>query len=103
MAHPEEKANSHPMREMRSLGEAIDSLLNGDLERAGDILAQRFKALEVSTAPGGWNMGRHYEIIPPESVGLTSESERALAVRRELDRLRLVEAEAKSQQAKSAG
>eukprot|EP00972_Heterocapsa_arctica_P012417 1823624-Heterocapsa_arctica.AAC.1 len=48
MAHPEEKANSYIMREMRTMAEALDCLICGDLDRAGDIMVQRFKALEAS-------------------------------------------------------
>eukprot|EP00972_Heterocapsa_arctica_P088461 13043060-Heterocapsa_arctica.AAC.1 len=70
MAHPEEKAGSYLMREMRTLAETTDCPIAGDLDRAGDILVQRFKALEVSNGEGGWSMGRHYELIPPDAVGL---------------------------------
>jgi hypothetical protein len=75
-------------------------MIGGDLDRAGDIMVQRFKALEASKGVGGWSIGQQYELIPPDSVGLSSEAERAMASRRELDRLRLLEAAAKASQAR---
>eukprot|EP00972_Heterocapsa_arctica_P033976 5002731-Heterocapsa_arctica.AAC.1 len=62
MAHPEEKANSYLMREMRTMAEALDCLISGDLDRAGDIMVQRFKALEASKGVGGWSIGQQYEL-----------------------------------------
>eukprot|EP00972_Heterocapsa_arctica_P081611 12029618-Heterocapsa_arctica.AAC.1 len=63
-------------------------------------MVQRFKALEASKGVGGWSISQQYELIPPDSVGLSSEAERAMASRRELDRLRLLEAAAKASQAR---
>ena len=55
-------------REMRTLAEALDSLLTGDLGRAGDILMQRFRACEMNVLEGDWQLARHLEIIPPNQI-----------------------------------
>ena len=39
-------------REMRTFAEAVDALVEGDVLRAGDLLIQRFKALETSVIDG---------------------------------------------------
>ena len=78
-------------REMRTLAEAIDSLLEGDSMRTADLLIQRFKAVETSVTDGSWSLARHLELIPEEGVGLTSPAERDLIAKLELQRARLVE------------
>ena len=78
-------------REMRTLAEAIDSLLEGDSMRTADLLIQRFKALETSVSDGSWSLARHLELIPEEGVGLTSPAERDLITKLELQRARLAE------------
>ena len=78
-------------REMRTLAEAIDSLLEGDSMRTADLLIQRFKALETSVSDGSWSLARHLELIPEEGVGLTSPAERDLIAKLELQRARLAE------------
>ena len=78
-------------REMRTLAEAIDSLLEGDNMRTADILIQRFKAVETSVSDGSWSLARHLELIPEEGVGLTSPAERDLIAKLELQRARLAE------------
>ena len=63
-------------REMRTIAEAVDALVEGNVLRAGDLLIQRFKALETSVIDGTWLRARHHELIPEESVGLASAAER---------------------------
>ncbi|CAK0841817.1 unnamed protein product, partial [Prorocentrum cordatum] len=80
------------VRELRTISECLDALLDGDLPRLGDVLVQRFKALETAVSDGGWSIARHQELIPSSDVGLASERERAAAMRIELDRVKLAEA-----------
>ena len=63
-------------REMRTIAESIDALMEGNVLRAGDLLIQRFKALETSVIDGTWSRARHHELIPEEGVGLASAGER---------------------------
>ena len=69
-------------RKMRTIAEAVDALVEGDVLRAGDLLIQRFKALETSVIDGTWLRARHHELIPEEGVGLASAAERQAISRR---------------------
>ena len=89
--YTKESVGIRTSREMRTLAEAIDSLLEGDSMRTADLLIQRFKALETSVSDGSWSLARHLELIPEEGVGLTSPAERDLIAKLELQRARLAE------------
>ena len=78
-------------REMRTLAEAIDSLLEGDSMRTADLLIQQFKAVETSVSDGSWSVARHLEWISEVGVGLASPAERDLIAKLELHRARLAE------------
>ena len=41
---------------LRTLAEALDSLSEVKLERVGDLLIQRFKAVELAVQVGNWNV-----------------------------------------------
>ena len=82
-------------REMRTVAEAVDALVEGNVLRAGDLLIQRFKALETSVIDGTWLRARHHELIPEEGVGLASAAERQATSRLELQRRKLTEAVSK--------
>ena len=98
--HPQIAVGVEQMREMRTLAEAMDSLAQGDIPRACDLLVQRFKSLELKASTGSSELGRCHELIPPEDVGLISEAERAAGLRRQLGRLKLAEAVAKARDTK---
>ena len=55
-------------QEMRTIAEAVASLLKGDLARAADVLISRFSAVELASTSKHWNVARHLEIIPPQDV-----------------------------------
>ena len=59
-------------RERRTVAESLDASLTGNLCRLGDILAQRFKALETSNADGQWAVARHFEIIPETDASMVT-------------------------------
>ena len=65
--------------------------MEGDVLRAGDLLIQRFKALETSVINGTWLWARHHELIPEEGVGLASAAERQVISWLELQRRKLTE------------
>ena len=90
-------------REMRTLAEAVDTLLEGNLPRLGDILIQRFKALESSVVDGSWTLARHQELIPSADAGLAPVAERSLAARLEMQRQRLLEGSAKTKEKGGGG
>ena len=67
-------------RELRTVGEALDQLLAGNLQGCGDILMQRFKAVEMSSDGTPWSVASKVELIPPSAVSATTRAERELAV-----------------------
>lgn len=69
------------LREMRTLTAALDDIARGESARAGDILSQRLKALELQLTDNGWQRAQFLELIPPEGAGLAERSEQAMAAR----------------------
>lgn len=69
--------------EMRTLADARDWLLSGDVAEAGDILTQHFRALETAVADGSWDLARPFEVIPSSAVSCTQIEMKQGAVQRE--------------------
>ena len=67
-------------QELRTLAECLDCLANGQLPRVGDLLMQRFKALEQSVGDRGWSIASQLEVTDTR-VGLTTEDEKLCAAR----------------------
>ncbi len=77
-------------RELRTLSESMDALLRGQAGAAGDILMQRFKAVEAASAPdGSWAVSARYELIPPSAISSVPPGERAAAMSLELKERKL--------------
>ena len=91
-AHPAKECGIRTARELRTVAEAIDALGAGQLPELGDLLMQRFKALQTSVADGGWHLAKRMELIPDEADTVASFEERRLAARDELLHLKLDEA-----------
>ena len=79
------------LRELRTLAEALDHLIRGDVLRTADVLAQRFKAVELAGQEGSWLVAQHLELIPPSRMSATEDKEKTLAAREELRALKLRE------------
>ena len=78
------KAGVRATRELTTLASAVDLLLEGDLGRAGDLIIQRFKAIEASlAADGNWGVARHHELIPGQAT-LSTRAEQTEAAKAEL-------------------
>ena len=90
-AHPSRELGVRTTRELRTIAEAIDALLEGDLCRVGDLLMQRFKAIETATSDGTWAVAKHLELIPPMECSVSTEVELEAATKQELRRLTLRE------------
>lgn len=99
--HPPEKVGVRSMQELRTLAECLDRLNEGRLAEVGDILMQRFKALEQAIADGHWGVAQELEIIGEASGGLASTSEQRAAARAEYLRNKLFEARRKGGAASS--
>ena len=78
------KAGLRSQRELVTLATGLDMLLDGDLGRLGDLLVQRFKAIEASlSADGNWSVARHQELIPTQA-SLSTRAELTEAAKAEL-------------------
>lgn len=82
--HPMAKIGIRSYREVVTVGNALDLLLQGRLPECGDLLVQRLKALETSFQEGNWSSARHQELIPAVGASMTSQAERELAAKAEL-------------------
>ena len=80
-------------RELRTLALSIDLLINGERDRAADVLMQRYKAVEMASADGHWSVATHLELLAPQMASATSTAEREAASSLELaeGRLRAVQ------------
>ena len=68
-AEAREKINPGQHAELRTLAEALDSLWAGQLGRAGDMLAQRLRAVEANSVERiGWLRARFIEALPPSQI-----------------------------------
>ena len=74
-------------REMQTLAQVLDALLEGNLELAGDTAIQRFKAVEMALEDG-WESAQHLELIPMMSHLTASERERRDAVDTEVSNIK---------------
>ena len=66
-------------RELRTLSEALDHLLSGNLAACGDTLMQRFKAVEL-VGEAGWAVASRMELIPQSAVSAVPSEEREAAL-----------------------
>ena len=82
--HPMAKIGIRSYREVITVGNALDLLLQGRLPECGDLLIQRLKALETSFQEGTWSSARHQELIPAVGASMTSQAERELTTKAEL-------------------
>lgn len=83
------KAGLRSQRELVTIASCIDALLDGDLGGLGDLLAQRFKAIECSLASeGSWQVAKHHELIPSVPT-LSTKAEMSEAAKAEARALRL--------------
>eukprot|EP00435_Cladocopium_sp_Y103_P009040 s6868_g2.t1 len=81
---PHPKTGLRAQRELVTLASAMDLLIEGDLGRCGDLLAQRFKAIEAAiAAEGNWSVARHHEIIPSNAT-LSTPAELTQAAKAEI-------------------
>ena len=85
----QEKMGVRNAREIRTLAEAIDCLLRGQLARLGDLLMQRLKAAESAVLEGAWTMAKHQELIPDIGASLSNPAEREAAAKAELRAIKL--------------
>lgn len=88
--HSQEKLGMRNVRELITLGEAIDFLMEGQFAAAGDVLMQRMKAVE-SSVTDGWQLASHQELIPPAKATLSTNLERSWVAKQALQAKKLEE------------
>ena len=79
--HPVREIGAEIYREMRTLAEALDLLLQGRTAAVADILAQRFKAIQVAVNDGDWSAAKWLELIPPRDQPLALRNEEEEMIR----------------------
>ena len=84
------KLNFKTLRELQSLAEAVDLLIRGRVASAGDVLIQRFRAVEAAAREEGrWSVARHLEVLPEVGVSTVPSGLRGGMIRAERARRRL--------------
>ena len=89
-AHPPATVGPRVNNEMELLAQALDNLLRGELPELGDLLMQRFKALQVGIT-SGWRLGDQLELVNDTGLSLAGSDELHEAVRSRLRAQRLEE------------
>ena len=75
---------------MQSLAEAVDLLMRGRVASAGDVLIQRFRAVEAAALEEGrWSVARHLEVLPEVGVSTVPSGLRGVVISSERARRRL--------------
>ena len=75
--------------ELRALASAIDLLCQGKVARAADLLAQRFKSVEMADGEGHWRGAKHVDLIPEARVTCMEPREREAVAALERAELKL--------------
>ncbi|CAK0799563.1 unnamed protein product, partial [Prorocentrum cordatum] len=66
-SHPVSAIGEDMFRQMRTLSESLDLLIQGRLPEAMDMLMQRFKACQLACKDKHWRSARWLELIPPDA------------------------------------
>lgn len=80
--------NLRNTNELQNLAKALDYLMTGDIARASDVLAQRFKAVELASQDGNWSVARHLQIGGDSKVSSMDQREKEAAVLQERHEMR---------------
>ena len=84
-------------RELRTLAEALDALLLGDVTRAADIIMMRFKAVELAATSQDWSSAKFLELIPQTQVSSLTEMEKEAIAKQKFRDAKLAKLMAPSQ------
>ena len=75
------KLSGRAAREMRTIAEALDLVIEGEPTKAADVLMQRFKAIEMAEQDGNWQVAKQLELAAASSGGAAGTKERAEAIK----------------------
>jgi hypothetical protein len=87
--HPPQSLGEETARELRTLAEALDGLLKGEVIQVLDLLMQRFKATTLAAVEGSTRASRWLELIPTSTEMVASPEELEVAKRAEAGELKL--------------
>ena len=76
-------------RELRTLAEALDHMLEGNYLQAADMLMARFTSVELASTEQSWAVSQHLELIPSSSSGAANETAKRAAAKEELTQAKL--------------
>ena len=85
LVHVAQKMNlgRRDRQELQTLAQCLDCLAMGRLAPLGDMLMQRFKAVETAVATKSWEIAPHMELVQAnDGTGVTSNKEQELAAKR---------------------
>ena len=68
-------------RELQTLAICCDHLAKGNTAGLGDVLMQRFKAVESSVNHKSWDYSKHLELVPNQHFQATSMKEQEQAAK----------------------
>jgi len=84
LVHVAQKMNlgRRDRQELQTLAQCLDHLASGRLAPLGDILMQRFKAVETAVSTKSWEVAPHMELVDAmDGAGVTSAKEQELAAK----------------------
>ena len=82
--YPEKECGLRDSSELRLLAECIDALRAGELPHLGDLLMQRFKAIQSHVVTGDWAQANQLEVGTKAPLELTTLEEKTAASRQML-------------------
>jgi hypothetical protein len=94
-AHPPSVVGQRTNNEMELICAVLDDLISGDLDKLGDVLVQRLRALQVSVTQG-WQVAEQLELSGRRDATLVGEDMMADAVSSRLQVSRLEDSTAKA-------
>ena len=68
-------------KELSTLAVGFDHLARGNTAGLGDVLMQRFKAVESSANHKSWEFAKHFELVPNQQFACASQREQETAAR----------------------
>ena len=68
-------------RELQTLAVCCDHLAKGNTAGLGDVLMQRFKAVETASSTQSWDLAQHLELVPGGSTLSTTTREQQVAAK----------------------
>ena len=87
-----QKLGKRDTRELETLATCLDHLTAGRLDSLGDVLMQRFKAVETASRDQSWVLAQQQELIPSHELGVSTPREAEVAAKQAQNRVRLMKA-----------